>query len=164
MPLSLKYWREMFTLSVILQQQSIHKKSWMRSSSATQHYLSFAKFSPELKNILPRCFWMKTCFFWWGCLYTKEAEEGCHLLWLDDNSWGFGHFGTIHLTPAVVRLALPCWTLAIGSFDAVPSFNLKWMWSIIRFDPDSNRGRSVAPPSCILHHASVQIICMCSER
>lgn len=153
----------MFTLSVILQQQSIHKKSWMRSSSATQHYLSFAKLFLEIKNTLPQCFWMKTCFLM-GFLYTKEAKEGCHLLRLDDNSWRFGHFGTIHLIPALVLLVLPCWTLAIGSFDAVSSFNLKWVWSIIRLDPDSNRGGSVAPPSCILHHATIQIICMCSER
>lgn len=74
MPLSLRYWREMFTLSVILQQQSIHKKSWMRSSSATQHYLSFAKFFLELKNILPRCFWMKTCFFD-GVVYIPKRPK-----------------------------------------------------------------------------------------
>lgn len=94
--------------------------------------------------------------------FTKESEECCHLLPLDDNSWCFGHFRTIRLILALARLSLPrraLGVLAIGSFEPEPSPDLEGLRGAIGFDPDGSRGGSLAPPLRMPHHALVWIIC-----
>lgn len=155
-----------FTLSVILQQQSIHRKSRIRSSTVTKHNCLICKCFFSLFTDLKLTFttWMQmnhNMLFYLGYSFTKKSEIRCHFLSLNDNSWGHGHFGIMHVIPRLARLALfwrALWILAVGSFQPETSSDLEGVRTV-GFDPHSYWGGSLAPTECLFHHASVWIMC-----
>lgn len=89
--------------------------------------------------------------FYWR-IHTQKSEERGHLLPLDDNGWGHGLLGPEHLLPTRARLALR--VLAVGSSGPETSPGLEGVRAA-GFHPNSDRGRSLAPAACELHHAEL---------